>query len=255
MYLQDLAGCFPLDPTQTFHFSLRAGCVPALRAGYISPLVEDVDGNGRADLMLTKMTGRLTDRRLVTSVYLNRAGHLPAQPDIYIEHEGFATMLLAKNVNGDGKRDLLFLLVKIGVRNLIRNLLTDRAEVSLQVHLYRDQGIYNSAPDWMRSFGYEIDMSDGVVLQGVWSNVEGDFDGDGKADLLVVGNDELAVYLATPGMLFARDLVARIPVQTSSHIIVRDLTDSRRADIVIWYREPSASQGVIKVLINATTRW
>jgi hypothetical protein len=254
VYLQDLAGRFPLDPTRTFHFSLRTEQERSLRLVHISPLVEDVDGDGRADLILTKMTGRLTDRRLVTSVYLNRDGNLPSQPDVRVEHDGFASTLLAKDVNGDGKRDLLFPLVKIGVRNLIRNLLTDRADVSLQVHLYRNQGIYASAPDWMRSFGYEIDMSDGIVLQGVWPNVEGDFDGDGNADLLVVGNDEVAVYLATPGLLFARDPVARIPVQTSSHVIVRDLTDNRRADIVMWYREPSTWQGVIKVLINATTR-
>ena len=80
---------------------------------------------------ITKMTGRLTDRRLVTSVYLNRTGNLPAQPDVHIEHDGLTTALLAKDVNGDDKRDLLFPLVKIGVRNLIRNLLTDRADVAL----------------------------------------------------------------------------------------------------------------------------
>ena len=52
----------------------------------------------------------------------------------------------------------------------------------LEVHFYRDQGTYNRAPNWIRSFDYQIDMSDGVVLQGVWPNVEGDFDADGKAD-------------------------------------------------------------------------
>jgi VCBS repeat protein len=255
VYLQDAAGRFPQDPTQTFHFNLRTEQERSLRLVYISPLVEDVDGDGRADLILTKMTGRLTDRRLATSVYLNRAGNLSGQPDVRIEHDGFASTLLAKDLNGDGKHDLLFPLVKIGVRNLIRNLLTDRADVSLQVHLYRDQGIYDSTPDWMRSFSYQIDMSDGIVLQGVWPNVEGDFDGDGKADLLVVGNDEVAVYLATPGTLFARDPAARVPVKTSSHVIVRDLTESRRADIVMWYHEPSEWKGLIKVLMNTAKGW
>jgi hypothetical protein len=89
----------------------------------------------------------------------------------------------------------------------------------------------------------------------VWPNVEGDFDGDGKADLLVAGNDEVAIYLASPGTLFARDPAARVPVKTSSHVIVRELTDNRRADIVIWYEGRSQVKGAVKVLMNTAKGW
>jgi FG-GAP-like repeat len=255
VYLQHASGRFAQEPSQTLHFNVRTEQERTLRSVYVSPRIEDLDGDGRADLILTKMTGRITDRRLVTSVYLNRAGTLPSQPDVRVEHDGFATTLLAKDLNGDGKRDLVVPLVKIGVRNLIRNLLTNRVDVSLLVHLYRDRGIYDGAPDWTRNFPYQIDMSDGVVLQGVWPNVEGDFDGDGKADLLVAGNDEVAIYLASPGTLFARDPAARVPVKTSSHVIVRDLTDNRRADIVIWYEGRSQVKGAVKVLMNTAKGW
>jgi FG-GAP-like repeat len=255
VYVQDVTGRFPQEPSQTFHFNIRTEQERTLRAVLISPLVEDVDGDGRADLILTKMTGRITDRHVATSVYLNRAGNLPSQPVVRVEHDGFASTLLAQDLNGDGKRDLVLPLVKIGVRNLMSNLLTNRVDVSLLVHLYREPGIYPSAPDWTRSFTYQIDMSDGVVLQGVWPNIDGDFDGDGKADLLVAGNDEIAVYLATPGTLFARDPAARMPVKTSPRMLVQDLTDNRHADIIIWYVEPPEWRGVIKVLINTAKGW
>jgi hypothetical protein len=222
---------------------------------HISPLVEDLDGDGRADLILTKMAGRITDRRIVSAVYLNRAGSLPAQPHVRVEHDGFASTLLAKDVNADGKRDLVVPLAKIGVRNLIRNLLTDRVDVSLLVHLYREQGTYASVADWTRSYTYQIDMSDGVMLQGVWPTFDGDFDGDGRADLLVAGNDELAVYLGVPNALFARDPAARIAVKTSAHTMVRDLTNNGRADIVLWYEGTSEWNGVVKVLINTARGW
>jgi hypothetical protein len=94
-----------------------------------------------------------------------------------------------------------------------------------------------------------------VVLQGAWPNIDGDFDGDGKADLLIAGNDEIAVYLASPGTLFARDPATRIPVKTSSHVIVRELTDSRHADIIMWYDGPSEWKGAVKVLINTGKGW
>jgi hypothetical protein len=255
VYLQNAAGHFPQEPSQAFHFNLRTEQERTLRLVQISPLIEDLDGDGRADLLLTKMTGRVTDRQLVTSVYLNRTGDLPAQPDVRLEHDGFATTLLTKDLNSDGKHDLLFPVVKIGVRNLIRNLLTDRAEVSLLVHLYRGQGSYASTPDWARSFSYQIDLSDGVVLQGGWPNIDGDFDGDGKADLLIAGNDEVVIYLASPGTLFARDPAARMAVKTSRHMLVGDLTASQRADIVLWYDGASEWRGAVKVLINTGAGW
>jgi hypothetical protein len=255
IYVQEASGRFPLEPSRSFHFNMRTEQERTRRLVQLSPLIEDLDGDGRADLILTKLTGRITDRRLVTSVYLNRAGNLPPQPDVQVEHDGFATTLLTKDVNGDGKQDLLFPMVKIGVRNLIRNLLTDRAEVSLLAHLYRDQGTYAKTPDWMRSFSYQIDLSDGLMLEGGWPNIDGDFNGDGKADLLIAGNDEVAVYLASPGTLFAREPAARMPVKSSSHVLVRNLTASRYADIVIWYDASSEWTGVVKVLVNIGHGW
>jgi hypothetical protein len=255
VYLQDATGRFPEEPSRTFHFDLRMEQERTLRLVQLSSLIEDLNGDGLADLVLTKMTGRITDRRIVTSVYFNRGGQLPTQPDARLEHDGFATTLLAQDVNGDGKQDLLFPVVKIGVRNLIRNLLTDRAEVSLLVHLYRDQGFYGSAPNWARSYGYQIDLSDGLVLQGAWPNLDGDFDGDGKADLVIAGNDELAVYLASPGLLFGREPAARVTVKTSPHMIVRNLTGNRRADVILWYDGSSERQGALKVLINSGKGW
>jgi hypothetical protein len=255
VYLQGSTGRLAQEPSQTFYFDVRTEQERTLRLVNIAPLIEDLDGDGRADLILTKMTGRITDRRIVTSVYFNRTGSLPAQPHTRVEHDGFATTLLAQDLNGDGRRDLVFPVAKIGVRNLIRNLLTDRADISLLAHLYREPGTYHSTPDWTRNFSYQIDMSDGVMLQGMWPNLDGDFDGDGKADLLVAGNDEVAVYLATQGTLFARDPAARVPVKTSSHMMVRDLTNNGRADIILWYDGASEWRGVMKVLINTAKGW
>jgi hypothetical protein len=255
VYLQGSTGRLSQEPSQMFHFNVRTDQERTQRLVHISPLIEDLDGDGRADLILTKMTGRTTDRRIIASVYLNRTGHLPAQPQVRLEHEGFASTLLAKDLNGDGKGDLAFPLAKIGVRNLIRNLLTDRADVALMVRLYREPGDYASVADWSRSFTYQIDLSDGVMLQGIWPNFEGDFDADGRADLLVAGNDEVAVYLGTPGTLFRREPAARVPVRTSPHTRVRDLTDNGHADIVLWYTGTSERSGVLKVLINTARGW
>jgi hypothetical protein len=254
VYLQDAAGRFPHEPSQTFDFNVRTEQEATRRSVFVSPLIEDLDGDGRADLLLSKLTGRLTDRRIITSVYLNRSGKLSARPDVQIEHEGFASTLFTKDLNGDNRRELVIPLVKVGVTNIMRNLLSNRAEVSLLAHVYRDRQIYNSTPDWTRSFTYEIDLSDGLILQGVWPNIDGDFDGDGKADLLVAGNDEIAVYLAVPGGWFARDPAARIAVKPSSHLIVHDLTDNGQAGIVMWYERSSAWKHVVKVLMNTMKR-
>jgi hypothetical protein len=255
VYLQDGAGRFPQEPSHTFNFNLRTEQETRRRSVFVSSLVEDLDGDGRVDLVLSKMTGRLTDRHLSTAVYLNHRGSLATTPNVRLEHDGFGTTLTVKDLNGDGKLDLLLPLVRLGVKNIIRNLLSDRVEVSLMAHLYRQQGLYNRIPDWERNFPYQVDMSDGVMLRGVWPNVDSDFDGDGKADLLVAGNDALTVYLSAPETLFAREAAARIPVKTSSRLMTQDLTGNGHADIVLWYEGASEWTGLVKVFINTTKGW
>lgn len=255
VYLQDAAGRFPAQPSRTFHFDIRSEREKALRSVLVSPLVADLNHDGAADLILTKLTGRITDRHLVSLVYLNRQGALPQQPDARIEHDGFGTTLLTEDLDGDGKDDLIFPLVRIGVMAIVRNLLNNRVEVSLLAHLYRDQVVYRPTPDWTRSFTYQIDLSDGVMLEGAWPHLGDDFDGDGRADLLIVGNGEVAVYPGTPGTFFAPDAAARLAVKTSPHVLVRDLKHDHHADVVLWYEGEPEWRGVLKVLMNTGRGW
>ena len=255
VYLQDAAGRFASQPSTTLRFDARTEHEKTLRSVLVLPFLADLNHNGYADLILTKMTGRLTDRRIVSMVYLNRQGNLPPRPDARIEHDGFGTTPLVKDLNGNGKQDLIFPLVRINVMNLARNLLTNRVEVSLLAHLYQEHGVYRPTADWSRSFSYQIDMSDGVMLEGAWPHIDGDFDGDGQADLLIVGNGEVAVYLAMPGTLFAREAVVRLPLKTSRHMLVRDLNGNRHADIVLWFEGDPEWRGVLRVLMNSGQGW
>jgi hypothetical protein len=255
VYLQDAAGHFAAQPSSTFRFDVRTEGEKALRSVLVSPLLVDLNQDGYADIILTKITGRITERRIVAMVYLNHRGTLSPSPDVHIEHDGFGTTILAQDLDGDGKHDLIFPLVRIGVMNIVRNLLTNRAEVSLLAHLYHGQGGYRPTAEWSRSFTYPIDMSDGVMLEGAWPHIDDDFDGDGRADLLIVGNGEVTVYLATPGMFFARDPVAQLAVKTSPHMLVRDLNGDRRSDIVLWYDGEPQWRGVLKVLMNSAQGW
>jgi hypothetical protein len=255
VYLQGTNGRFPPQPSRTFHMTAVNEGEKNLRSTLVSPIIDDLNGNGFADLVLTKMTGRLTERRLVTTIYLNRDGSLPTQPDARIEHEGFGTTLLLKDLNGDGKRDLVFPLVKIGVRNILSNLLSNRVDVSLLAHFFRDREVYNNAADWTRTFPYQIDLSDGVMLEGAWPNIGGDFDGDGAADLLITGTEEVAIYRANPGGFFARDAATRLTVKTSPQMMVRALGNHGRADIVMWYKGDPDWSGVVKVLMNSGEGW
>jgi hypothetical protein len=255
VYLQDAGGRFATQPSKTFGFNVRTEREETQRSVLVSPLIVDLDQDGYADLILTKMTGRITDRHIVASVYVNRQGTLPQHADVRLEHDGFSTTLLVHDLDGDGKQDLIFPLVRIGVMNIVRNLLSNRVEVSLLAHLYRHHEIYHPTATWSRSFTYQIDWSDGVMLQGAWPHFRDDFDGDGQPDLLIVGNDEVAVYAASPGILFAREAAARFPVKTSPHIVVRDLDGNQRADIILWYDGEPEWRGVLTVLMSSRQGW
>jgi hypothetical protein len=250
VHLQDASGRFAQHPSKSLRFDVRTEGEKARRSVLVAPLIADLNQDGRADLILIKISGRLTDRRLVAMIYLNRDGDLPSRPDLRLEHEGFGTTISVQDIDGDGRRDLILPLVRIGVMNLVRNLLTNRVEVSLHAHLFREPGIYRPTPDWTRTFSYQIDLSDGIMLEGAWPHIGGDFNGDGRPDLLVVANGEIAVYPGIGGGAFARDPAARAAVKTSPHLLVEDLNGDRRADLVLWYEGDPAWHGVLRVLMN-----
>ena len=158
----------------------------------------DVDGDGRADLLLTTVGGGLMDGRTSTRIHLNSGdGADPARPaEIERVLEGGFSRTVFVDVDGDGRTELLETSIEFGVLQIVRFLLTRRAETRVRL-LTVDLEV----PGGLRSL-FEDDLSfrldfGGNQVEGLVPTL-GDWNGDGQLDFYVAdGDEEIALRLGS----------------------------------------------------------
>lgn len=145
----------------------------------------DIDGDKRADLLLSTVGGGLMDGRSTTRVHLNSGSGVATdkKPDAERTLEGGFSGFTFVDVDGDGRDEMLEASVEFGVVQIVRFLLTRRAETRVRV-LRLDP----TSPDGTRTifeddFSFRIDFGENSVAGLVPSL--GDWNGDGVKDFYV----------------------------------------------------------------------
>lgn len=153
-------------------------------------LARDLDGDGRADLLLTTIGGGLMDGRSATRIHLNPGAGVevdgPPAASRTVDR-GFSRIHLV-DLEGDGRLELLETRLDFGVVQIVRFLLTRRAELRLRL-LTLDA----EAPDGLRTLfeedlSFRIDFGESRVA-GLVPGL-GDWNGDGRLDFFVTRGDD-----------------------------------------------------------------
>jgi len=104
-----------------------------------------------------------------------------------------------------------------------------------------EQGRWRAEPVVLRSLSFPVDDPDAVAV-----SLDGDIDGDGRLDAVLVERGEpLQLYLGGPAGL-AESPSATTPVSLppgDDPLFVRDLTGDGRAEILVW--GPGAAKGTL----------
>jgi len=158
----------------------------------------DLDGDTRADLILSTIQGGLMDGRSTTRVHLNpgRGVELERPPAATRElHGGFSGVDFV-DLEGDGRLEILETSFDFGVMQLMRLLVTQRAETTVRI-LALDAG----SPGGIRTL-FEDQLA--LALDFKESRLAGlvpgfgDWNGDGLLDLYVSrGSDAIAFRLGS----------------------------------------------------------
>jgi len=215
----------------------------------------DLDGDGLADLVVHRTAGTLLRSHSLTEVFLNPGGGVRdlGTPSLRLaEPDGLVT-LEPLDLDRDGRMELVQARLGFGVLQLARILTTRRAEVDLRVTPIRPAalaGVASPAPSFERPISLRLDFGAGRVL-GLLPTAEGDWNGDGRQDLVYGrGDDELVLQLGSAepsGPGFGGAVITQAaPSEGLGR--VADLDGDGLDDLVLV--DPRDASGAVRVLRN-----
>ena len=212
----------------------------------------DLNGDGFADAMVivSRGTGKLLERNIELQLFYNRkmpAAPFAAEPDQVLTIRGITPGAFLKDINEDGRKDLLISHIKLGFWNTVRSLVAKETVVLTDVYLLNSAGRYPADPDFELKTTYKLDLSGGIRFLGTWPSMDGDFTGDGRADLLVAHDGSVTVFHSYAGQPLFSTSHTQSELTTCPFRHITDLNRDGRDDIVLYEKK---RQGKICVLIN-----
>ncbi len=180
-----------------------------------SYFARDLDGDGRADLLLSTIGGGLTDGRSTTRVYLGREGgvSVAGPPDATRQLAGGFSGFTFVDLEGDGRPEMLETSLEFGVLQIVRVLVTRRAEARIRILALDPEGDDGTRTLFEDDFTFQLDFGENSV-RGLVPTL-GDWNGDGLLDFYVnrgAGEIRFRLGQVEPGKPRFGSAVGRQPV-------------------------------------------
>lgn len=233
-------GCFERKAVRRQRFGMRTPEEERTGAASVGAEVVDIDGDGIADLVLTKVSGGLTDLKTEIRLYPGeKGGGFASKPRQTFLDEGFGAFSRYVDVDGDGKLEMVQPRAEVSILGLTRVLLS--SSVSLDVLIRRrsssPERFFDPEPVQELTTTFGLDFSQPSGLLGSIPVFGEDFDGDGRPDaLLSKGRDEMELHRGRPGRKpFEGDARYGLEGEGSSATLVLDPGSGARPELLVWY--------------------
>ena len=202
----------------------------------------DVDGDGREDLVLWQINGM---PMLKTDIYVFLRGadqKLPERPTQVLHCRGFPIAFgptddwsPAHDLNGDGVCELVLLEIKASIftaNGFLETFLSHGLDWSVTIRTFHD-GAFSGSPDASVSVKGALPAQ---ALAGWTFFFQGDFNGDGRPDLLVRRSEtQWNIFLSTAdGRWFEPQPAMTFDTSPHGYMEIKDLNGDGLSDI-IWH--------------------
>jgi hypothetical protein len=203
---------------------------------------QDVNGDGREDVVLWRAQGDLSPRVTILLLLRGPDGKLPAQPTRVLRHSGLPIRVDRKlgvspfwDLDGDGRCELILVALKTRVTSwsgLVNMVVSGGVDWVFTVRSGRDS-TYSGGPD------FQMDVTSTTPREGTvfrFFRIDGDFNGDGRKDLLVErGLEQFDVYLSAPkGGFFQAGPALSFDAPTEARVVnTADLNGDGMSDLCV----------------------
>lgn len=206
-------------------------------SGAIRIDVTELDGDGRADVLLSQASGSFLDASTQTAIYLNHDGSWDlAHADQRFENLDAWTAEQLIDLDADGRLDLVRISVHFSILEVVEALVQRAIDAEVKIYRPDDDGTFDTKPWVSRKFSIPLDFDTGRP-RGFIPTFEADVNSDGYPDLMASGDgDALEVWLGGPEYRFGKR-VANQDLDTEGRIRFGDIGGDGLADFVIFAPE------------------
>jgi hypothetical protein len=211
--------------------------------------IDDLNGDGMPDILTESLLNKgVFDKENDFRLHLGRIDGERISyfndEDALLASTGLQYGLIATDIDGDGRKDLLVRKVRMSFGRVIRALLS--GSVPLQLHFYRmtDDDTFAEEANYVTRTNVEFSVSSGQV--DIPAIQVADFDDDGLQDLMMQTEpNELSFQLGVRNdELFAEDAIRlNVALPRNGELVsTEDINGDGRSDLVIRYNESDGNE-------------
>lgn len=253
VYPSQSDGSFSQKPYNTFTLPGRSNGrkTDENRSFHIIP--SDINNDGFTDVILTlgQDGGGFLERKADVSIFLNQKDPntpFAAHPDQTITFYGITPGICLLDINKDGVKDLLFSNIKLGFWNTVKNLISKQVIVYTSVYIFQKNQKFKEVPDFSNTTKYHLDLTQGIQFKGFWPSIEGDFNGDGYPDLLIVADGKVRIYQTRQDQTLFSKSYHQEDILTFPFRQITDINGDGLDDLIMYEKKWDAK---ITILINS----
>lgn len=210
----------------------------------------DLDGEGRSDLIVTKMTGGVAQTKTLVFIYRRKGNGFAAKPDQTIVTEGVIGPRFI-DINGDGRLDIILPSVRMGINNFITMLTNRQIDMNVGIYLQDRSGRFPVRPTKEKAVSFKLDIENmakktrPVMVFGRFSK------GNPGYGLAVAAKDKrVSVYTPDRYSILSDNPALNLSVDAPSEMAAVDLNKDGVDDLVMTYKKFKDKAKTINVFIS-----
>jgi hypothetical protein len=248
IFRQRDGGGFPDEPDGELLFRLIPLEDQVRNTGSVRAEVADLDGDGRADLLVSHASGGLVRAVNRTRIHRNRGGSFDlAKPDQVVEKSGGVAGDELVDVDGDGRVEWLRVFVPLGLLELAELFVQRQVDLEAALHRPDAERPFAEPAALVRRFSVPMDFET-LRPRGFVPTLREDWNRDGYRDLVTAGNGQtIEIWLGGPGRDFAR-IDASQALDTGGRLRPGDLDGDGLPDFVLY--DPRRADAPVRVGAN-----